>query len=75
MVLVLCTLSNDNICMKFQEDSFNGFYVKHRHGFVTELLLMVMVMVVVLCTSSYDAYTCMKFYEQILNGFKVIEQT
>ena len=34
-------------------------------------------MVVVLCTSSYDAYgnTCMKFYEHILNGFKVVEQT
>ena len=28
-------------------------------------------MVVVLCTSSYDAYgnICMKFYEHILNGF------
>ena len=35
------------------------------------------VMVVVLCTSSYDAYgnTCMKFYEHILNGFKVVERT
>ena len=34
-------------------------------------------MVVVLYTSSYDAYgnTCMKFYEHILNGFKVVEQT
>ena len=33
--------------------------------------------VVVLCMSSYDAYgnTCMKFYEQILNGFKVVERT
>ena len=32
---------------------------------------------VVLCTSSYDAYgnTGMKFYEHILNGFKVVEQT
>ena len=31
------------------------------------------VMVVELCTLSYDAYgnTCMKFYEHILNGFKV----
>ena len=28
-----------NICMKFQEDIFNGFHVKHRHDFVTELLL------------------------------------
>ena len=27
------------ICMKFQEDIFNGFHVKHRHDFVTELLL------------------------------------
>ena len=32
-------------------------------------------MVVVLCTSSYDAYgnTRMKFYEHILNGFKVVD--
>ena len=28
-----------NICMKVQEDIFNGFHVKHRHDFVTELLL------------------------------------
>ena len=77
-----------NICMTFQEDIFNGFHVKHRHDFVTELLLTSQrgipkkntysrVIVVVLCTSSYDAYgnTCMKFYEHILNGFKVVEQT
>ena len=25
--------------MKFQEDIFNGFHFKHRHDFVTELLL------------------------------------
>ena len=32
-------------------------------------------MVVVLCTSSYDVYgnTCMKFYDHILNGFKVVD--
>ena len=30
---------NTCICMKFQEDIFNGFHVKHRHDFVTELLL------------------------------------
>ena len=37
----------------------------------------IQVMVVLLCTSSYDAYgnTCMKFYEHILNGFKVVERT
>ena len=76
-----------NICMKFQEDFFNGFHVKHRHDFVTELFLQVQrgiaknaysrAMVVVLCTSSYDAYgnTCMKFYEHISNGFKVVERT
>ena len=31
------------------------------------------VMAVVLCTSSYDAYgnTCMKFYDYVLNGFKL----
>ena len=28
-----------NICMKFQEDIFNGFHVKHSYDFVTELLL------------------------------------
>ena len=59
-----------NICMKFQGDIFNGFHVKHRHDFVTELLLTSSkgnnkkkiyiyiysrVMVVVPCTSSYDA--------------------
>ena len=35
------------------------------------------VMVVVLCTSSYDAYsnTCMKFYEHNLKGFKALERT
>ena len=34
-------------------------------------------MVVVLCTASYDAYgnTCIKFYEHILNSFKVVERT
>ena len=34
-------------------------------------------MVDVLCTLSCDAYgnTCMKFYEHILNGFKVVERT
>ena len=50
-----------DICMKFQEDIFNGFHVKHRHDFVTELLLKKgnnntysRVMVIVLCMSSYD---------------------
>ena len=35
------------------------------------------VMVVVLCTASYAAYgnTCMKFYEHVFNGFKVVERT
>ena len=28
-----------NICMTFQENIFNGFHVKHRHDFVTKLLL------------------------------------
>ena len=27
------------IFMKFQEDIFNGFHVKQKHDFVTELLL------------------------------------
>ena len=41
MVLVLCMSSNDSykICMKFREDILNGFHVKHRYDFVTELLL------------------------------------
>ena len=78
-----------NICMTFQEDIFNAFHANHRHDFVTELLLTSSkgnnqkkntysrVMVVVLCILSYDAYgnTCMKFYEHILNGFKVVERT
>ena len=29
-----------NICMKFQEDICNDFYVKHSHDFVTALLLI-----------------------------------
>ena len=37
------------------------------------------VMVLNLCTSSYDAlylvYICIKFHENILNGIKVIERT
>ena len=65
-----------NICMKFQDDIFNGFHVKHRHDLSQNCFLQVQrgitkntysrVMVVVLCTSSYDAYgnTCMKFYER-----------
>ena len=77
-----------NICMKFQEDIFNGFHVKYRPDFVTELLLTSSkektknntysrIMVVMLCTSSYDAYcnTCMKFYKHVLNGFEVVERT
>ena len=38
MVLVLCRPSSDT-CMKVQEGIFNGFHVKHRHDFVTELPL------------------------------------
>ena len=55
-----------NICMKSQEDIFNGFHVKHRQDFVTELLLTKFLQ---------RLNTCMKFYEHILNGFKVIERT
>ena len=44
---------------------------------ITKKIHIQRVMVIVLCTSSYDAYgnTCMKFYEHILNGFEVVEQT
>ena len=39
MMYSACHLMILNICMKFQEDIFNGFHVKHRHDFVTDLLL------------------------------------
>ena len=117
------------ICMKFQEDTFNGFQVKHRHNFVTELLLTKVkgmygwvsvsrpfnsISVISrwwkgeherLCAMKHRLgsgrisppagfepkgqrgitkkklhrfmvlNTCKKFYEHILKGFKVIEQT
>ena len=76
-----------NICMKFQEDIFNVFmsstdtilsqncFLQVERGITKKIDIQVMV--VVLCTLSYDAYgnTCMKFYEHILNGFKVVEWT
>ena len=74
-------------CMKFQEDIFNGFHVKHRHDFVTELLLIkfkggiTKKMYIQELWLLYSAHrlmmlnTCIKLYEHILNGFKVIERT
>ena len=77
-----------NICMKFQEDIFNGFHVKHRHDFVTELLLTSSKGIIknthiqelwLLCSAHrlmmLMGNTCLKFYEHILNGFKVVERT
>ena len=44
---------------------------------ITKKIYIFKLMVVVLCTSSYDAYgnTCMKFYEHTLEGFKVVQRT
>ena len=72
--------------MKFQEDIFNSFHVKHRHDFVTELLLQsskgktkkLYIQESWLLCSAHRLMmlnTCMKFYEHILHGFKVIEWT
>ena len=72
-----------NICMKFQED---GFHVKHRHNFVTELLFTssegitkkLHIQELWLLCSAHRLMmlnTCLKFYEHILNGFTVIERT
>ena len=77
-----------NICMKFQEDILTFFmsstdmilsqncFLQVERG-ITKKNRYSRAMVVVLCTSSYDAYgnTCMKFYEHILNGVKVVERT
>ena len=35
---------------------------------------IISVMVLTLCTSSYFAYICMLFYQDILNDFQVIER-
>ena len=54
----------------FQTEIFKGYNSLKNVG---------QVMVLNLCTSSYDAlylvYICIKFHESILNGIKVIEQT
>ena len=76
-----------NICMKFQEDIFNGFRIKHRHDFVTVLLLtkfkgkylekLHIQELWLLCSAHclMMLNTSMKFYEHTLNGFEVIERT
>ena len=75
-----------NNCMKFQEDIFNGFHVKHRHDFVIELLLtkfkgeeqkMHIQELWLLCSARrlMVLNICMKFYEHISNGFKVTKRT
>ena len=72
--------------MKFQEHIFNGFQVKHRYDFVTELLLKVKRGITkklhiqelwLLCPAHRFMMlnTCIKFYEHFLNGFKVMERT
>ena len=72
-----------NICIKFQEDIFNGFHVKHSHDFVKELpITNFKGMKLKKCIfKSFDSCTLlvlnifMKFYEYILDSSKVIERT
>ena len=69
-----------DICMTFQEDTFNCFHVMHRHHFVTELLLTKFKGE----KNKFKSYGCcalhvvlwclilgMKFYGYILNGLKL----
>ena len=71
------------ICMKFQEDIFNGFHVKHRHRIasykvqrrITKTLHIQELWLLCSVHRLMMLNTCMKFYEHILNGFKVIEWT
>ena len=76
-----------NICMKFQEDILTVFmsnidmilsqncFLQVQRGITKKIHIQELWL---LC-SSYDAYgntcTCMKFYEHILNSFKVVERT
>ena len=79
MKLYICTKVCEKISQQFSK-LLNG------HDFQTEIFKghnslknVGQVMVPNLCTTSYDAlylvYICTKFYENILNGIKVIEGT
>ena len=69
--------------MKFHEDIFNGFHVKYKHAFVTELLLnkfkgkklkkYILKELWLLCSARRHMVlnTCMNFYEHILNDIAV----
>ena len=66
-----------NICMKFYDDTLNGFKVTER----TRFYLRNCYLQSSKGHNSKSAHrlmmlnTCMKFYEHVLNGFKVIERT
>ena len=71
-----------NICMKFQEDIFNGFHVKHRHDFVRTASHKVQRGITkklhipelwLLCSAHHlmMVNTCIKFYEHILVVLKL----
>ena len=64
--------------LSLKKISFNGFHVKHRRDFLTELLTKfkreeLKYYILMLCLCSAHRFmmlnTCMKFYEHILYGF------
>ena len=87
MVLNLCTSPYDAlylvyICIKFHENIFDGIKVIKRTQFSSEKIRRGIisknvdgVMFIFLCTSPDGGFICPKFYENILNGIKVIEWT
>ena len=72
-----------NICMKFYEDTLNSFKVIEQTWFVTELLKFYKLQKIYIqelwflhsACHLLVLNICMKFYEYILNSFKVKEQT
>ena len=76
-----------NICMKFHEDILNGFkvtdwtrfclrncYLQSSKGHYSKSI-NTRVMILAFCMSSNVGNICMKFHEDILNGFWVTEPT
>ena len=79
-----------NICMKFHEDTLNGFKLTERTPFCLRncylqsskghnsksINIRVMVLAFcMLCRRLMLVNICMKFHEDILNGFQVTERT
>ena len=75
------------ICIKFQENTVDSFKVTdwtqiyyRNHYFQSSKdhnskTRLTRVRVLVFCTSSYDAFTCVKFHKNIWNDFQLTERT